>query len=247
MSALLCAHAAGGIVALLCGFIATTTRKGGALHVQAGRWFVGSMLLLGITGTVLARLHRSPGQGLGGIFICYLVATAWVTARSHDGVSAAFEKGACSFAISAAAVLAWLGMTTDAPMTPAGRGPVYVLASVWLVAGLLDLRAVLRGRLTQTQRLVRHLWRMGCALFVATASFAFGPAIPAAWRGSPLLLGLACAPLLFMIAWLVRVQIWTPRIAHRPHSTAGAAGHCLTRCASSKSLSNSQQSSSTEQ
>lgn len=61
---------------------------------------------------------------------------------------------------------------------------------------------VLRG----TQRIMRHLWRMCFALFVATGSFFLGQAkfIPKPIRIGPVLTTMAVLPLLAMIYWLVR-------------------------------------------
>ena len=92
--------------------------------------------------------------------------------------------------------------------TPAGPGPVFVFGAVCLLAGLLDLNVVLRRRMTPTQRLSRHLWRMCVAFFIATGSFFLGQqdALPAAVRGSPWLFVPAFAPFGLMLFWLVRLR-----------------------------------------
>jgi hypothetical protein len=78
-------------------------------------------------------------------------------------------------------------------------------------AGLVsvaDIRYVRRGGLSGTPRIVRHLWRMCTALFLATCSFFLGQqkVMPVAWHGSPILTALALAPLVAMIFWLIRVR-----------------------------------------
>ena len=45
-------HVAAGMAALALGFIALFARKGGALHVKSGRWFLGFMCVVIVTGLV---------------------------------------------------------------------------------------------------------------------------------------------------------------------------------------------------
>ena len=167
------------------------------------------MLVLGVTATVLARLNEDPDSGTGGLLTCYFVATSWVTARRHDGTTGTFEIVACAVALGTAATMAWVGLTAVAPPTPAGSGPVFALAAVSLLAGLGDLRAILRKRLSSNERISRHLWRMCFAFFIATGSFFLGQqdVMPEAVRGSPVLFVLAFAPFAVMIFWLMRIRL----------------------------------------
>lgn len=114
---------------------------------------------------------------------------------------------ACAVAIGFAAATAYGGLTGST--TPAGRGPVFILAGLCLLAGLLDLNAVLRRKLDPVRRISRHLWRMCFAFFIATGSFFLGQqqVMPAAVRGSWVLFVLAFAPFAVMLFWLVRVRL----------------------------------------
>ena len=219
-------HIAGGIVALVGGTAAVAARKGGPLHARAGTWFFVSMLVLGVTASILEPFRSPPGSPIGGIMVCYFVLTAWVTARRRDGTVGKFEMIACAAALGTGALMAWGGFT--GATSPAGAGPVFALAGVCLLAGLLDLNAILRAKLTPVQRISRHLWRMCFAFFIATGSFFLGQqdALPQAVRGSPILFVLAFAPFAVMAFWLVRVRFSkavarlklrasTP-LAHRP-------------------------------
>lgn len=100
-------HIAAGGLALLAGVIAATARKGGPLHARAGTWFAVSMLVLGVTATILARTKEEPDPGFGGIFTCYFVVTAWITARRRDGTTGTFEILACALALATAALITW--------------------------------------------------------------------------------------------------------------------------------------------
>jgi hypothetical protein len=200
-------HIAGGLIALGAGAAAIAVRKGGALHASAGTWFCAAMLVLGVTAAILEPLRKVPGSPMGGIMVCYFVLTAWMTVRRRDGRPGWIEKIACAAALGTAAMMAWGGFT--GATTPAGPGPVFALAGVCLLAGMGDLNAILRAKLTPTQRLSRHLWRMCFAFFIATGSFFLGQqdVLPTAVRGSPILFVLAFAPFAVMLFWLARLRI----------------------------------------
>jgi hypothetical protein len=178
------------------------------------------MLVLGVTASILGPLKTPPDSPLGGMLVCYFVATAWMAARRRDGRTGRFEIAACLFVLAAAAATAWAGFAGDAT-TPAGPGPVFAFALVCLLAGLGDLRTILRGQMSAAQRLTRHLWRMCVAFFIATGSFFLGQqdVLPMAVRGSPVLFVLAFAPFAVMLVWLVRLRF----------ARAIARGHVLFR------------------
>jgi len=206
MNFILWVHIAGGLIALVSGTLAVAARKGGAVHAAAGTWFFASMLVLGVTASILEPFRSPPGSPIGGIMVCYFVATSWVAARRRDGTTGKFEIVACAAALALAALMAWGGFT--GATTPAGVGPVFALAGLCLLAGLLDLNAILRVKLTPAQRISRHLWRMCFAFFIATGSFFLGQqdALPQMVRGSPLLFVPAFAPFAVMAFWLVRMR-----------------------------------------
>ena len=204
---LMAIHIAGGIAALAAGAAAVAARKGGRVHRSAGTAFCAAMLVLGVTASILEPFRAPiPGSPVGGILVCCFVVTSWVAARRRDGTTGRFEIAACAAALAMAALMAWGGLT--GATTPAGPGPVFALGGICLLAGLLDLNAVVRRRLSAAQRIARHLWRMCFAFFIATGSFFLGQqdVLPAAVRGSPILFVLAFAPFAVMAYWLVRVR-----------------------------------------
>jgi uncharacterized membrane protein len=201
-------HIAAGLAAILLGVIAVAVRKGGLRHTQAGSWFAVAMIVLGVTASILEPFRTpKPGSPITGLFVCYFVATSWVSARRRDGRTGKFEMLAAAVALGTGAVMIWAGVTGRST-TPVGSGPVFILAGLCLTAGLLDLRVVLRKRLTAGERIRRHLWRMCFAFFIATGSFFLGQqkVMPAAVRGSPVLFILAFAPFAVMLFWLVRLR-----------------------------------------
>jgi len=221
---LMAIHIAAGLLALPSGALAVAARKGGRLHARAGTCFFASMLVLGVTASILEPFRAIPGSPISGLFVCYFITTSWVAARRRDGTTGKFEILACAAALGLAALLAWGGLT--GATTPAGRGPVFAFAGLCLLAGLLDLNAILRARLTPVQRISRHLWRMCFAFFIATGSFFLGQqdVLPRAVQGSPALFVLAFAPFAAMAFWLVRVRIGTRFRPDWGQSLSRAAG-----------------------
>jgi len=206
-------HVAGGMAALASGAVAISVRKGGSVHASAGIAFCAAMFVLGITASILGPFKSPPDSPVGGMMVCYFVATAWMTARRRDGRPGSFEKIAGAFMLLlAAAIIADGFRRAVAPpgqfAVPPSPGVVITLGVLCLLAGIGDWRFIVRGRLSPTQRITRHLWRMCFALFVATGSFFLGQqkVMPLAVRGSPLLIVLALAPFAAMLFWLVRVR-----------------------------------------
>lgn len=224
LDATLVAHIAGGIMAILAGTLAVMARKGGRTHRLAGTWFFGSMLILGITASILEPFRTPvPGSPLVGVIVCYFVVTAWVTARRRDGTTGWLEVVACLVALGVGGATLWGGMTGGST-TPVGQGPVFALAGIFLLAGSLDLNVILRKKLTAAHRLARHLWRMCFAFFIATGSFFIGQQdlMPQAVRGSPILLVLGLAPLAIMAFWLVRTRFGKVLARPKLHAEAVA-------------------------
>jgi hypothetical protein len=141
-----------------------------------------------------------------------------MTARRRSGAPGKFEKFACASALALATGITAAGfqaaLAPIPPATPPGPGALIALGSVCLLAGLGDLRFVLRGKLSSSQRISRHLWRMCFALFIATGSFFLGQqdVMPEAVRGSPLLIVLALAPFPLMLFWFVRIRFFRPQL-----------------------------------
>jgi hypothetical protein len=225
MSPLTWLHIGAGCVALVAGTAAAAARKGGRLHANAGLCFVASMMVLGLSASILAILIERPGQWAAGFFVGYFVLTSWLAARRRDGTGW-FEKIACAVMLVAGLLVLWDAF--NGATTPAGRVPFFVFAGICLLAGLLDLKAILRG-LTPAQRISRHLWRMCVAFFIATGSFFIGQqdVMPEAVRGSPMLLALGFAPFAIMVFWLVRLRFAGPvrRIIERMKAPSEAAIH----------------------
>jgi hypothetical protein len=224
-SPVLLLHIASGTLGMLSGFVAAFLRKGSRRHAIAGNVFVIAMLSLGATGTYLATLKHQPGNILGGMLTFYLVATAWMTARRRDGKPGIFDWGALLIVLAVAAAQLTFGI--EAAMSPSGLKydyppwPYFIFGLVAVLAGAGDLRMLLRGGITGTQRIARHLWRMCFALFIAAASIflARQQLFPELLRRMGVLVFLSFLPLLLLIFWLVRIRF---AHAYKQREIAGA-------------------------
>ena len=137
MNLLMAIHIAGGMLALPAGTLAVVARKGGRLHARAGTLFFGAMLVLGVTAASSSRSVARSGSPIadhGLLFRGNLWSRAPAEARRQ------FEIAACGAALSWPR--SWPGGFAG---DDAGRlRAVFVLGGICLLAGLLDLNAILR-------------------------------------------------------------------------------------------------------
>jgi uncharacterized membrane protein len=212
-------HVLAGLVALLAGAVALSAAKGSRLHRQGGLVFVGAMLLMTLSAFAMAaaRLHRL--NMLAAAVTFYLVATALLTVRRPAGVGRRVDMGLMLLAVVAGC--AGIGLWVEAASRgKATGGAIYgVFGTVALLAALGDWRMLGAGAaLAGPPRIVRHLWRMGLAMWVATASFFLGQAevFPQALRGA---VGLRSIPVVLVLGavlyWLVRQAAMRRRLRPR--------------------------------
>lgn len=199
-------HIAGGVGSVAGGVGAMTFRKGEHWHRLAGTVFFASMLTLGSTAAVIGVVMREPGNVFGGLFVCYLVGTAWVTARRREGSAGRFEAGAALLSASVA-VLAALGVAKAAGAHQVGPTIVAtaVMCGLAAIAAAGDIHVVLRHGLAGAQRVARHLWRMCVAFAMAAGAFVTQPSMFP--HPMPVLLLAALAPLALMVFWLLVVAL----------------------------------------
>ncbi len=211
---LLALHITGGIVGLLSGALAMIYRKGSKGHRLAGNVFVVAMLTMGVCGSTLALMKHQIGNVFGGLLTSYLVATAWLAGRGREKQTSILDWGCLALGLAMS-----LSMLTLGTLVADGRAPkqpgvplaaYFFMGTVPLFAAIGDIRMLMRGGVSGTARLVRHLWRMCFGLFMATGSFFLGQqqVIPAVVRKQYLLVPLGLLPLPLLIYWLVRVS-WT--------------------------------------
>jgi hypothetical protein len=218
-SPLLIVHICAGLVGLLSGSAAMVVRKGSGLHKRAGDVFVIAMLSMGASGAYLAFMKSQTTNIFAGTLTCYLVSTSWLTARRRERQTGILDWVALLVALAVGIALVNYGFEAAHTRTGLKDGvpaPMYfVMASVALFCATGDVRVLIRGGVSGTQRLVRHLWRMGFALFIAAGSFFLGSTsktglraqlFTAAIRRTHLPEVPVIAVILLTIFWVGRVQ-----------------------------------------
>jgi len=198
-------HICAGVVGVLSGAAAMSFRKGTRRHRVAGNVFFVAMLVMGSSAAYLSNV-------VGGLLACYLVATAWLTARRREGETSIFDWAAFLFALAVGVVIMIDGLRIISGSIPRKAGVpvgmILFLGSVALLAAAGDIRMIVRGGVFGRQRIVRHLWRMCFSFFIATGSFFIGQpqVFPAFIRRTNLLFVPGILPLVLMIFWLIRVR-----------------------------------------
>jgi uncharacterized membrane protein len=169
-------HVAGGLVAIVAGFVALFVRKGGRLHRKSGDVFVVSMLFMASAGAYAAVIKSQPVNVVAGVFTFYLVASAWLTVRRKANETGRMEVALLVLALCGCIGAAFLAWQAVHMAKRGGPAPYVVFGLIALLSASGDIRMLIRGGVAGAQRLVRHVWRMGLALFVATGSFFLGMA-----------------------------------------------------------------------
>jgi hypothetical protein len=207
-------HVCSAAVGLMSGFMTMALRKGSGLHGAAGTVFFVSMLSASGAGAVVAAFLRpNSGNVMGSTLTFYLVATAWMAARRRDGKAGIFDLGALLFVLAIAAAGATWGLEAARSHSGArdgyAAGFYFVFGSIALLFASSDVRMIVCGGVSGTQRIARHLWRMCTALLFATLSFYPGQGrLFPKWLRETNLLNIPAVLLIgAMLFWLYRVSV----------------------------------------
>jgi len=178
-SPVLIVHICGGIIGVLSGSTALVVRKGSRLHRRSGDVFVISMLSMAAAGAYVAFTKSQPTNVMAGVFTFYLVASAWLTVMRKEKETGRIELGLLLLGLTAGTSSLIFGWEAAHSATGSQAGDsvlLYVFGSVALLSAAGDIRMLIRGGVSGAKRLVRHLWRMCVALFIAAGSFFLGTA-----------------------------------------------------------------------
>ena len=207
MMTLLPIHIVGGLVGIITGFVALWATKGAPVHRQAGVVFVGAMLAMSGTGTIMAMMNGNLGNVMGGGLAFYLVTTALLAVRPRV---TRFDLAAMLIGLSVALAGFTFGVQAAQRATGTLSGypsPLFFgFGSIALMSTIGDIRMIRIGGLTGAPRLIRHLWRMCFALFIASGSFFLVTRrVPTALRIPVLLPIPVIVPIVAMIYWRWRI------------------------------------------
>ena len=201
-------HILAGVLALVFGYVALFAAKGAALHRKSGLLFVVAMATMSLTGALVAFLNTSSVNAIAGLLTFYFVTTGLLTVRPRPQPSHWIDAAAMLFAL-AVAVLAF---KTGFELSSSGRpetAPMFIFGGVGLLAAAGDMHMIRAGGIQGPPRITRHLWRMCFAMWVAAASFFWGPRgrVPEviyypAFLPIPVLL-----PVAVMLYWLWRIRV----------------------------------------
>lgn len=219
--AILPVHILAGMLALAFGYVALYATKGATLHRRSGILFVCAMVMMSLSGALMDALKTSriSVNVIAGLVTFYFVTTALLTVRARLQETQRIHAIAMVFGL-AVGVLAF---KSGFELLDSGRpetAPVFIFGVVALLAAAGDVR-VLRARgIHGSRRIARHLWRMCFAMWVAAASFFWGPPnrVPEAIRIPALQAVAVLLPVAAMLYWLWRIR------ARRTFPGIGAVG-----------------------
>lgn len=203
-SGILPVHILAGTLALVFGYVALWAAKGATLHRQSGRLFVGCMVAMSLTGAWIAFWNGPTTSVIAGLLTFCFVSTALLTVRPHPvwidqaGMLLAAVVSLLAFQAGRAS---WTGGRPEAI-------PMFIFGLMGLLAAAGDLRLIRAGGITGRQRIARHLWRMCFGMWVAAASFFWGPPrrIPELIRIPALFPIPVLIPVIVMLYWLWRLK-----------------------------------------
>lgn len=207
-------HILTGAAALISGALSFAVTKGSNSHKKFGLTFVLSMIVMAISGALLAFLATEKLNMVAGLVTFYLVVTAYLTVHPPKNNAIIVHSIFMTLGFTIGVYAIYTGLTAlNNGLSAIDGNPVQVIivfGSVSLLAAVLDIRVIAKGRLKHKWQLVRHVWRIGFAMFIATASFFLGQSqvIPEAMRNIFTLAGPVLLVLCLTAYWVIRVSIW---------------------------------------
>ena len=201
-------HWLAGGLALGAGAWAMAAAKGSVAHKRAGLCFVIAMLIMGSSGALMAALKPVRISVVAGLLVVYLVSTALLTVRREVGQARGLYAALSGLGLVVAGLgLGWAAQGWSAGQLDRFPAPIYAAFGALALLGVaMDLKALRANGLTRAQRLVRHLWRMEAAMYLASSAFFLGQAklFPEALRHTALLALPVLAVLAHLAWWMWR-------------------------------------------
>ena len=204
------AHVVAGVLALVFGYVALYAAKGAPLHRKSGILFVYAMLTMSLTGALMDALitTRMSVSVVAGLVTFYFVTTALLTVRPRLKMSGWIDAAAMVFGLT----VGTLAFKAGFEMAQNGRpeaAPSFIFGVMALLAAAGDLRMLRARGVNGARRIARHLWRMCFAMWIAAASFFWGPPrrVPEVLRIPALLAVAVLLPIAVMLLWLWRIRV----------------------------------------
>jgi hypothetical protein len=161
-------HTPAGTIGLVAATVALFTQKGAALHRKAGTCFTISMLIMLISGFVAGVLKESTDDMFLSAVVIYTVFTAWLTTHHKRNETSLLEHAALVWIIGIAIVAFFMNSILHEADT-LNLYPYW--ASFAVLCAIGDVRNLYWQGLSGTQRVIRHVWRIGFSLIWAALAF----------------------------------------------------------------------------
>ncbi len=202
-------HVGTALVALGAGAVAVTVKKGRRPHISAGHLFVVTMVISVIPAGVLSFQSGKYFDLVSSLLTVYMVLTG---AFAFKPQFRSFLIAMMCFGFICIAGYLFIevqGLIGGTRATDAPIGAGYIFASILGCALYGDVKVLRRGAYPRTAVMIRHLWRMNFAFFIATLNlFAVRPQFFPEWmQSSGLLMLLAFGPLLIMGYWRLKLML----------------------------------------
>ena len=168
------------------------------------------MLTMSLTGAFMEALitSRMSVSVVAGLVTFYFVTTGLLTVRTGVHKPRWINSAATVFGLT----IGILALKAGFEMVKSGR-PEAVPSLIFGVMALLgaagDVRMLRARGIQGPRRIARHLWRMCFAMWIAAASFFWGPPrrVPEALRIPALLAVAVLVPIGVMVYWLWRIRV----------------------------------------
>ena len=223
LSFILPVHILAGMLALAAGYVALAVTKGLPLHRRSGTFFVYAMVVMSLSGALMDafKTSRVSINVIAGLLTFYFVTTGLLTVKPRVQASRSIDRAGAVFAIA----ISLLAFGAGIDLAARGRleaPPSFMFGVVGLLAAIGDIRVARAGDIEGPRRLRRHLWRMCFAMWVAAASFFWGPPnrVPEVIRIPALQATAVLLPVGTMVYWLWRLR--TKRASHRIATVSAA-------------------------
>lgn len=157
--------------------MAFTASKGSRLHILGGRIFVGTMIILCISGLWMSVSRNILFTVFLSLVSLHAVISGWATVATGY-LNDIITRWSWLFALIMTIGALWGAFL--AASVPGGQlndlpaGAFFFIASVAAFLFILDVNYLRLKSRSDMHRIARHLWRMGFAAFLATGIFFFG-------------------------------------------------------------------------
>lgn len=167
-------HILSGTIAIISGFFTLFLPKGRFWHKKLGFIFVIAMLTTSVMISLLGMIYKDLNDFTSGLLLAYLVATAWSALRPKPLLK--LEYTFLLVIVFVVICFIFLGFAASKEGADFEHPPMlyFISAAIASIGLTTDLIYMYFSKRTFRQRLLRHLWRMLLALFMASGSLFLG-------------------------------------------------------------------------